>query len=120
MFVAFYWIINFGSFFASLLMPIFLRDYGASVAFGIPGVLMAIATLIFWLGRNHYVLIPPAPPSADSILRVCRTALLAQQPGQPRNGLVLAVVGALIAVVVLALMIVPEAGRVPGAGVPEG
>ncbi len=28
-FDAFYWIINFGSFFASLLMPIFLRSYGA-------------------------------------------------------------------------------------------
>src|SRR5687767_13677834 len=30
-FDAFYWIINFGSFFASLLMPIFLRDFGAMV-----------------------------------------------------------------------------------------
>src|SRR5690606_27172107 len=39
-FDAFYWIINFGSFFASLLMPIFLREFGASVAFGIPGLLM--------------------------------------------------------------------------------
>ncbi len=37
-FDAFYWIINFGSFFASLLMPIFLRNYGPAVAFGIPGV----------------------------------------------------------------------------------
>src|SRR5437868_15157362 len=31
-FDAFYWIINFGSFFASLLMPMFLRDWGPSVA----------------------------------------------------------------------------------------
>jgi POT family proton-dependent oligopeptide transporter len=51
-FDAFYWIINFGSFFASLLMPVFLRDYGPAVAFGIPGILMAIATLVFWLGRK--------------------------------------------------------------------
>src|SRR5574337_918430 len=29
-FDAFYWIINFGSFFASLLMPLFLRHYGAA------------------------------------------------------------------------------------------
>ena len=36
-FDAFYWMINFGSFFASLLMPIFLKNYGPSVAFGIPG-----------------------------------------------------------------------------------
>src|SRR5690606_14610007 len=47
-FDAFYWIINFGSFFASLLMPIFLKSYGPSVAFGIPGALMFIATVIFW------------------------------------------------------------------------
>ena len=36
-FDAFYWIINFGSFFASLLMPVFLRHFGPAVAFGIPG-----------------------------------------------------------------------------------
>src|SRR5574338_472676 len=47
-FDAFYWIINFGSFFASLLMPIFLRQLGPSVAFGIPGILMFIATVVFW------------------------------------------------------------------------
>ena len=46
-FDAFYWTINFGSFFASLLMPLFLRSYGPAVAFGIPGVLMFIATVIF-------------------------------------------------------------------------
>src|SRR5688572_24652071 len=74
-FDAFYWIINFGSFFASLLMPIFLRNYGASVAFGIPGLLMFIATLIFWLGRRQYVRVPPAPPHPDSFVRVARSAL---------------------------------------------
>ena len=54
-FDAFYWVINFGSFFASLLMPLFLRSYGPAVAFGIPGVLMGIATFVFWLGRRKYV-----------------------------------------------------------------
>src|SRR5262245_41427582 len=34
-FDAFYWTINFGSFFASLLMPIFLRELGPAVAFGV-------------------------------------------------------------------------------------
>src|SRR5678816_1658914 len=37
-FEAFYWIINFGSFFASLLMPLFLRHLGPAVAFGVPGL----------------------------------------------------------------------------------
>jgi POT family proton-dependent oligopeptide transporter len=35
-FDAFYWIITFGSFFASLLMPLFLSHYGAAVALGVP------------------------------------------------------------------------------------
>lgn len=94
-FDAFYWIINFGSFFASLLMPIFLRDLGPAVAFGIPGLLMFISTLIFWLGRRKYVYVPPAPPHPDSFLRVARTALLARsnppsppfQRGGEENGL---------------------------------
>src|SRR5476649_798448 len=60
-FDAFYWIINFGSFFATLLMPLILRHWGASVAFGIPGVLMFIATVVFWWGHRQYVRVPPAP-----------------------------------------------------------
>jgi len=45
-FDAFYWIINFGSFFASLLMPIFLKQLGPAIAFGVPGVLMFISTVV--------------------------------------------------------------------------
>ncbi len=56
----FYWSINFGSFFSTLLIPVVLVKYGAQAAFGIPGVLMAIATLLFWLGRKEYVNIPPS------------------------------------------------------------
>ena len=97
---AFYWIINFGSFFASLLMPFFLREYGPSVAFGIPGVLMAVATVIFWAGRNKYVHVPPSPTNPHSFLRVVRTALFA--PGQDRAGLVVAGIGAVLALVSLA------------------
>ena len=32
---------------------------GPSLAFGVPGVLMALATFMFWLGRNRFVHIPP-------------------------------------------------------------
>jgi POT family proton-dependent oligopeptide transporter len=94
---AFYWSINFGSFFASLLMPIFLRNYGAGVAFGIPGVLMALATFVFWAGRRKYVHVPPAPPNPHSFLRVARTALVTAAPGRGRPGLVIATVGGLLA-----------------------
>lgn len=55
----FYFSINFGSFFATLLIPRLLDNFGAGVAFGVPGILMGIATLLFWLGRNKFVHIPP-------------------------------------------------------------
>ena len=102
-FDAFYWIINFGSFFASLLMPIFLRDYGASVAFGIPGILMFIATLVFWSGRKKYVHVPPSAANPHSFLNVARTALLAKREGEGRPGLAVATVGVVGAVVSLAM-----------------
>jgi POT family proton-dependent oligopeptide transporter len=103
-FDGFYWIINFGSFFASLLMPIFLRDLGAAWAFGIPGILMAIATLVFWLGKAHYVVVPPAPRSHDSFLNVVKTALFAEAPGRGRPGLVLAIIGLVLGAGAFALM----------------
>ena len=81
-FDAFYWIINFGSFFASLLMPIFLRDLGPSIAFGIPGALMFISTVILWIARKQYVMVPPAPPNPHSFLNVCRTALASGTRGR--------------------------------------
>jgi POT family proton-dependent oligopeptide transporter len=81
-FDAFYWIINFGSFFATLLMPWFLVWFGPAVAFGVPGVLMFISTVVLWLGRRLYVNVPPAPPHPDSFLRVVRSALRTRGPGQ--------------------------------------
>ncbi len=55
----FYWSINFGSFFAFLVIPFLKDNWGYRIAFGVPGLLMLIATLIFWLGRNYYTRIPP-------------------------------------------------------------
>jgi proton-dependent oligopeptide transporter, POT family len=115
-FDAFYWIINFGSFFASLLMPIFLRHLGPAFAFGVPGVLMFISTVIFWLGRKQYVMIPPAPPNPHSFLRVSRSAIASGMRGQilaaiavatatgsfllmPKFGFVIAACLALVAVI---------------------
>ena len=103
MFDAFYWIINFGSFFASLLMPIFLKNNGASVAFAIPGVLMLIATVIFWSGRKKYVVVPPAPPNPDSFTRVARTALFRDGLAKAGTGTWLAVGGMVLSVLSLGL-----------------
>ena len=80
----FYFSINAGSFISTLLIPWLLEPYkadpngfianmgpsavsflesprlhSADIAFGLPGVFMAIATLIFWLGRKKFVHIPP-------------------------------------------------------------
>ncbi|WP_437666589.1 POT family MFS transporter [Sorangium sp. So ce1182] len=69
-FALFYWIINFGSFFASALIPKTLEWFGPRVAFGIPGVLMLIATVVFWMGRDRYVHVPPTGKNPHSFLRV--------------------------------------------------
>lgn len=67
----FYFSINFGSFFSTLLIPAILHRQGvfatwippgvrtAPIAFAVPGVLMLLATLVFWMGRNRFANIPP-------------------------------------------------------------
>ena len=54
----FYFSINLGAFGAMLIIPWLLQRFGSSVAFAVPGVLMAVATLVFWLGRDRFVHIP--------------------------------------------------------------
>ncbi|WP_434381413.1 POT family MFS transporter [Melittangium boletus] len=81
-FAIFYWTINFGSFFASLLIPLTLKHLGPAVAFGIPGVLMFVATIIFWAGRKHYVVVPPTGPNPHSFLKVLGSALRGPKQGE--------------------------------------
>ena len=57
---AFYWSINLGSFFSFLIIPWIKNHHGYSPAFAVPGILMAIATFVFWLGRKHYLHVPPS------------------------------------------------------------
>ena len=61
----FYLSINLGAFTSMIITPILLNNpnYGAAWAFGVPGVLMAIATFAFWLGRHTFIHIPPAGPN---------------------------------------------------------
>jgi POT family proton-dependent oligopeptide transporter len=56
----FYIAINIGAFVSMLLTPWLLATYSASVAFAIPGLLMLLATLLFWSGRHQFTHIPPA------------------------------------------------------------
>src|SRR3954452_11295595 len=63
-------------------MPIFLRQLGPAVAFGIPGVLMFISTMVLWLRRRRYIMVPPAPANPHSFLRVSQDAIASGRRGQ--------------------------------------
>ncbi len=56
----FYMSINIGAFFSTLMTPWLLQQYGPAWAFGVPGILMGLATLMFWAGRYRFVHIPAA------------------------------------------------------------
>lgn len=71
----FYFMINFGSFFSTLITPWTLKAYGPGIAFGIPGVLMLMATFIFWLGRDKFVHIPPTGKVKHGTISVLISAL---------------------------------------------
>ena len=54
----FYFSINFGAFASQIMTPILLDLYGPHVAFGVPGGLMLLATIVFWMGRRGFIHIP--------------------------------------------------------------
>jgi len=59
----FYFAINFGGTFSQLLIPYLLVTYGPHLAFAVPGILMLMATIIFWSGRRKFVHVPPSGKS---------------------------------------------------------
>src|SRR5262249_11888974 len=64
----FYFSVNFGSFFSTILIPRTKQYFGAGVAFAIPGILMLIATIIFWMGRKKFVHVPAKPGGKIGVL----------------------------------------------------
>ena len=77
---AFYMAINFGSFFSFLVVPWVKNHHGYSLAFGVPGILMAIATFIFWRGKKYYVIVPTNRESKHTgFFTVMFTTLLAKR-----------------------------------------
>jgi POT family proton-dependent oligopeptide transporter len=79
----FYWIINLGSITSKLLVPTLLLWRGPRAAFALPGVLMAIALVVFRAGRRHYVLAPPSGPDPHGFLPVVRHAVRRLGTGRP-------------------------------------
>jgi POT family proton-dependent oligopeptide transporter len=59
----FYFSINLGSAISTILIPELLNRVGPRWAFGMPGIAMLIATIVFWSGRKKFVHIPPAGPT---------------------------------------------------------
>lgn len=55
----FYFAINLGAALSSIVTPLLLDKVGPWLAFGVPGVLMFMATVAFWLGRHTFVHVPP-------------------------------------------------------------
>jgi len=72
----FYFSINAGSVLSTILIPLVYDRYGAKWAFGIPGILMALATLIFFWGRKTYTNVPPSGVNKNNFVFISVYALL--------------------------------------------
>ncbi len=59
----FYFSINLGAAISNMMIPWLLEWFGPHWAFGVPGILMALATFLFWLGRKEFIHIPAAGKS---------------------------------------------------------
>ena len=68
----FYLSINIGSAISMALIPYLLKKCGPHVAFGVPGLLMLVATVIFWLGRKKFAHIPPASEGKEGVIAPLR------------------------------------------------
>ncbi|OKS87023.1 POT-type proton-dependent oligopeptide transporter [Mucilaginibacter polytrichastri] len=66
----FYFSINAGSMISLLLIPLIYDKFGAAWAFGVPGILMALATLIFFSGSKRYVKLPAGGIKKDNFVTV--------------------------------------------------
>lgn len=81
----FYFSINAGSMVSTVLIPTVYKYYGAKWAFGIPGVLMALATIIFFSGRKKYVIVKPQGVNRNNLVFITFYALTHlgdRKPGQ--------------------------------------
>lgn len=72
----FYFSINAGSMVSNAMIPWVYKNYGPRWAFGIPGILMCLATIIFFAGRKKYVRVPPKGVNRDNFVFISVYALL--------------------------------------------
>ena len=106
-YAAFYWAINLGSFFATLAIPYIRKQWGYSWAFGVPGIFMALATFVFWLGSRHYVRVPPSRETRKAGFVLVFLEAYRRQTGKrfgPLLNLVTTIALPLVAMVLLAMV----------------
>ena len=80
----FYFSINAGSVVSTILIPYTYANFGPKWAFGIPGILMALATIIFFSGRKKYVRVPPSGIKKDNFVFISLYALF--NAGKKKKG----------------------------------
>jgi POT family proton-dependent oligopeptide transporter len=81
----FYFSINAGSMISTVAIPWTYEHFGPKWAFGIPGILMALATIIFFSGRKKYVKVPPQGVNRNNLVFItwyAITHLSKRKPGQ--------------------------------------
>ncbi|HEX7692141.1 MAG TPA: MFS transporter, partial [Sediminibacterium sp.] len=81
----FYMSINTGGTLAPLFIPLLKEKYGPDIAFGVPGILMALATVIFWMGRKKYKKVAPSGIKKENFVNISLYALqklFNRKPGQ--------------------------------------
>ena len=83
----FYFSINAGSMLSTIAIPATYRLFGPKWAFGIPGILMALATLIFFLGRKLYVKVPPQGVNRNNLIFITFYALTHMSQRKPGESL---------------------------------
>ncbi|MDF2432761.1 MAG: proton-dependent oligopeptide transporter, family, partial [Mucilaginibacter sp.] len=79
----FYFSINAGSMVSLFLIPVIYDKYGAKWAFGVPGILMALATFIFFSGRKSYVKLPPKGINKANFVSVSIYAMISKFSQRP-------------------------------------
>ncbi len=83
----FYFSINAGSMLSTVAIPLIYKYYGSKLAFGVPGILMAIATITFFSGRKLYVKVPPQGVNRNNLVFITWYALTHMSERKPGESL---------------------------------
>lgn len=78
-FRVFYFCINIGSVVSFIVSPFLRSEFGYGIAFGVPCVLLALATVVFWSARRQYIIRRPDGSIFTSLVHTLRCAWRARR-----------------------------------------